>query len=233
MIRRDNVYKNTIQVKVWVSLKSIFLVWRAKMKKNTLVIKNIKISLHINTPLPACNIKTQLNSHVIAFKVYNTSLQRINVTGLQSYPEIKQVQALLTPLGVAPTHVGVLGVNIDSIFASRKLVQPVYFNMVKLYHHAQNIVPRHKYIVYYNPEEGAKCLLLPKMTRQNNKPPPTRKINLKKLFSQKNNKPPQITLFHTGSVTVMGIKSLAQLDQVDQLVSKLYRDEFQLKQTSS
>lgn len=208
------------------------------MKKTTLVIKNIKISLHTNTPLPACNIKTQLNSHVIAFKVYNTSLQRINVTGLQSYPEIKQVQALLTQLGVAPTHVDVLDVNIDSIFASRKLIKPVYFDMVKLYHHAQSIVPRHKYIVYYNPEEGAKCLLLPKVTRKNNKPPPStptyyNKINLKKLSTQKNNKPPQITLFHTGSVTVMGIKSLAQLDKVDQLVGKLYRDEFQLKQQTS
>lgn len=207
------------------------------MWPTTLVIKNIKISLHINTPLPACNIKTQLNSHVIAFKVYNTSLQRINVTGLQSYPEIQQVQARLTQLGVAPTHVSVLSVNIDSIFASRKLMQPVYFDMVKLYHHAQNIVPRHKYIVYYNPEEGAKCLLLPKTTRKNyNKPPftTTQKINLKKSAQKKNNnKPPQVTLFHTGSVTVMGIKSLTQLDQVDQLVGKLYRDEFQLgKQTT-
>ena len=70
----------------------------------------------------------------------------------------------------------------------------------------------------------------------NNKPSPsatTHKINLKKLSFRKNNKPPQITLFHTGSVTVMGIKSLTQLDQVDQLVGKLYRDEFQLKQQTS
>jgi len=219
------------------------------MKKATLGIKNIKISLHIDTPLSACNIKTQFNSHVIAFKVYNTSLQRINVTGLQSYPEIKQVATLLTQLGVTPAHVSVLGINIDSIFASRKLIKPVYFDMVKLYHHAQNIVPRHKYTVYYNAEEGAKCLLLPKVTTtpkinlekvisstHNNKPSPsatTHKINLKKLSSRKNNKPPQITLFHTGSVTVMGIKSLTQLDQVDQLVGKLYRDEFQLKQQTS
>ncbi len=221
------------------------------MKKTRLGIKNIKISLHINTPLPACNIKTQLNSHVIAFKVYNTSLQRINVTGLQSYPEIKQVATLLTQLGVTPAHVGVLGVNIDSIFASRKLIKPVYFDMAKLYHHARNIVSRRKYTVYYNAEEGAKCLLLPKVTttpkislkkvtasthNKNNKPPPsttTHKINLKKLSSRKNNKPPQITLFHTGSVTVMGIKSLTQLDHVNQLVGKLYRDEFQLKQQTS
>lgn len=202
------------------------------MKQPTLAIKNIKISLLINTPLPACNIKTQLNSHVIAFKVYSTSCQRINVTGLQSYPEIRQVEAQLHQLGVTPTHVRVLGVNIDSIFASRKLPQLAYFDMAQLYRHAQNIVPRHKYTVYYNPEEGAKCLLLPKVGKINKpRPPKGKKVNLKKLSSRKNNKPPQITLFHTGSVTVMGIKSLAQLDQVDQLVDKLYRHEFQLQPT--
>ena len=203
------------------------------MLQSTLCIKNIKISLLVDSSLPPCNLKTQFNSHPVAFKIYNTDPNRINVTGLQSYSEIRQIQTLVTQSDIVPcsNHVNnfsVLGMKIDSIFASRKLVTPVYFNMNKLYHYAKHVLPQHKYIVYYNQEDGAKCLLLPRR-KTAAKPKISKKINLRQSFlTTKNNKPPQITLFHTGSVTVMGIKSLTQIEQVDRLVQTLYRDEFKL-----
>lgn len=203
------------------------------MLQSTLCIKNIKISLLVDSSLPPCNLKTKFNSHPVAFKIYKTDPNRINVTGLQSYPEIKQIQTLITQSDIIPcNHVNnfsVINMKVDSIFASRKLVTPVYFNMNKLYHYAKRILPQHKYMVYYNQEEGAKCLLLP---RKKNvaKPKINRKINLRQSFFTKNNNPPQITLFHTGSVTVMGIKSLTQIEQVDRLIQTLYRNEFKLEQ---
>ena len=207
------------------------------MQARTLSIKNIKISLLVDSTLPPCNLKTQYNSHTVAFKVYKTDPNRVNVTGLQSYSEMQQIRTLVTEI-IPLVHFSVLDMKIDSIFASRKLDTPVYFDMNKLYHYAKCVLPQHKYMVYYNQEEGAKCLLLPRH-KANKAKPKTKSsskqvVNLRQSFLlSKNNRPPQITLFHTGSVTVMGIKSLTQIDQVDRLVQILYRDEFKLEQQTS
>lgn len=193
--------------------------------QSPLSIKNIKISLFVQSNLAPCNIKTQFNAHKLAFRVYSTSPQRVNVTGLRSYQEMLDVQQRLKSANVF-SHIHHM--TIDSIFASRKLPAPVYFNMDAVYQHAKNIVPRHKYSVYYNAEEGSKCLLLPKVQHKK-----TKKINLKKLFKRQSiQRPPQITLFHTGSVTVMGLKSLSQIDHVNQLICRILKDELQLKQQS-
>ena len=239
------IYRSSVVVNL-VSLKSILWLGRGEadnMQATTLSIRNIKISLLVDSPLTPCNLKTQYNSHTIAFKIYKTDPNRINVTGLQSYAEMQQIQTLVTQSNIIPPNAGsgkqvnnfsVLDMKIDSIFASRKLVTPVYFDMNRLYHYAKRVLPQHKYMVYYNQEEGAKCLLLPR-----NKPTVKPKsvgsrkkiVNLRRSFLlSKNNRPPQITLFHTGSVTVMGIKSLTQIDQVNRLVQILYRDEFKLGQ---
>ena len=144
------------------------------MQATTLCIRNIKISLLVDSTLPPCNLKTQYNSHTVAFKIYKTDPNRINVTGLQSYAEMQQIQTLITQSNIIPSNAGsekqannfsILDMKIDSIFASRKLVTPVYFNMNRLYHYAKRILPQHKYMVYYNQEEGAKCLLLPRRNK--------------------------------------------------------------------
>ena len=199
-----------------------------------LAIKNIKASLLLKSNVPPCNVKMQFNTHTLAFRVYATSPQRVNVTGLRSYQELAE---LVQKLKTGRVFNDIRSTTIDSIFASRKLATPVYFNMDSVYQHARDhALIRHKYNVYYNAEEGSKCLLLPKRTC-----PPRKKINLKTGHTgqptdhqiRARKKLPQITLFHTGSVTVMGLKSLSQIDHVHQLIDQLFKDEFRLRQAST
>lgn len=183
-----------------------------------LKIKNFKISLLTNIPFYPCNCKFKHNNNILAFKIYSTNPYLINITGLKSFNHIQQIKLLLQTKLVSPSllkpffYLKVLKSSLDSMFASRRLETNLCFDILKVAHFCKQHCKKN-YEVDYDDEQTSKCLLYPK-------------VNLKKDKRQKRLRPPQITLFHTGAVTVMGLKSLSQLDQVNRLIQPIFKNEF-------
>ena len=183
-----------------------------------LKIKNFKISLLTNIGFYPCNRKFKHNNNILAFKIYSTNPYLINITGLKSFEDIRQIKIFLQTKLVSPSlplpffYLKVLKSNLDSMFASRRLETNLCFDIVQVAHFCKHHCKKY-YEVVFDDEQTCKCLLAPK-------------VNLKKNKCQKRLRPPQITLFHTGAVTVMGLKTLSQLDQVNRLIQPIFKHEF-------
>ena len=192
------------------------------MTSPRLVVSNIKITIATTIPFHSCNQQIEIDNKIYAVKIYSTSPWFINVTGLRSFADISSIRSFLTAHVLSPSNIK--RVHVDSIFASRRLSSPVLYDMERIAQFCRDHCKR-DYFVSYNPEiTTSKCLLLPRRkTEKRNKT--SSKIRLKQV-NLRHVKPPQISLFYTGSVTVMGLRSVSQIREVDNLIEQIYQDGF-------
>lgn len=176
-------------------------------------IDNVKITVQTDIPFRPTNTNVTICGKIFAVKIYPTNPFFINFTGLKSLADIDLIKThLQTCLSPVP---GLKRVNVDSMFASRRLPRPILYDMGKIWAYCRAHCQR-DYFVYYNPElTTSKCLLLPRG-----------KKTKRKLKQGRCTRAPQISLFHTGSVTVMGIRSLDQIEKADKLIHRIYHDMF-------
>ena len=189
-----------------------------------LSINNIKITIKTDVPFYPCNDKVQIKDKIYAVKVYSTNPLFINVTGLKSFDDIATIRAFLTTNIIPPSSI--LRVQVDSIFASRRLANGTRYNMKRIAEYCETHCQKDYFVEFSQESSSSKCLLLPRIKRRE-------KNTLKQVDSENLRRPPQITLFYTGSVTVMGIRSLNQIDKLNQLINQIYQDVFKYKNTNS
>lgn len=195
-----------------------------------LSINNIKITIKTDVPFYPCNDKVQIKDKIYAVKVYSTNPLFINVTGLKSFDDIATIRAFLTTNIISPSNI--LRVQVDSIFASRRLASGTRYNMKSIAKYCETHCQKDYFVEFSQESSSSKCLLLPRIKRRE-KNNTNGKNTLKQVDSENLRRPPQITLFYTGSVTVMGIRSLNQIDKLNQLINQIYQDVFKYKNTNS
>lgn len=192
------------------------------MTSPRLVMSNIKISIATTIPFHSCNQKIEIDNKIYAVKIYSTCPWLINVTGLRSLADISSIRSFLTAHVLSPSNIK--RVHVDSMFASRRLSNPVQYDMERIAQFCRDHC-KQDYFVSYNPEiTTSKCLLLPRQKKEKRNKTSS-KIRLKQV-NLREVKPPQITLFYTGAVTVMGLRSVSQIEKVDNLIEQIYQDGF-------
>ena len=174
-----------------------------------LTIKNIKLTLKTQVKWqPIAGKRLFLDNDQVVITVYRTNQKLIHLTKIKNFDHMNKIMCRIKPVILRQTflatgHTLPFQVVIDSVFASRNArACKKNYNMAHLVH-VCSILLHDRYKISYEPELAPGCYL-----RSN--------VNLitKKL--------PQITLFATGSVTVMGIKSQTDFNNTQEIIDKIF-----------